>query len=66
MDTFFLPVHRMETERVKDMVTISKTVGVENLYNERKVLYESFSQITVTNDKKYLDTVKEIIEKCEY
>ena len=27
-DTFFLPLHRMETERVKDMVTISKTVGV--------------------------------------
>ena len=45
---------------------LSKTVGVENLYKERKDLYESFSQITVSNNKKCLDAVKEIIEKCEY
>lgn len=44
---------------------LSKTNDISKMYEERKTLYEKFSDFSVENNKKPEDTIKKIIEKTE-
>ena len=44
---------------------LSKSVGIENLYNMRKEIYENAKDAEINNDKTVEDSVKEIIKVYE-